>query len=150
MWQNGYSFTPYRRGAIDRAGGLFGLLIGACIPYLPYLFAALFIYTPGKNDAGNTAQNIFVALLLAGLVLLAEKGLALGLKRLGESHPPAAVAFWVFVILTLVLQVWSVQAGVAMLFHRWTEGHTLSLIAAAVFIPVALIRWVRSNFGSDD
>jgi hypothetical protein len=145
MWQNGYSLTPYRRGAIDRTGSMLGRLIRACIPFLPYLFVALLIYTPGRTDTRNSTWNAFVVLLLACLIFWVEKLLALWLKRLGESHPPAIVAFWAFAILVLVLQVWTIQAGTAMLFHRWREGHALSLLAAALFLPVALIRWIRTN-----
>jgi hypothetical protein len=136
--------TPYRRGAIDHTGSLIGRLIGVCIPLLPYLFIALLTYTPGKTDTRDSTWNVLALLLIAGLVLLVEKLLALWLKRLSKSHPPAIVAFWAFAILVLILQVWTIQAGTAMLLHRWKEGHALSLLATAPFLPVALIRWFRT------
>jgi hypothetical protein len=149
MWQNGYAFTPYRPGVLDRLARLVGFLIGKCVPYLPYVFVALLIYTPGGRDADNTLWNIFVVVVLAAVAFLVERGLFIGLRRLGETNIPASVGFWIFAVVVLVLHIWLVQAGVAMLLHRWSEGHMLSILAAVLFLPVAIVRWIRINFRSD-
>jgi len=146
MWQNGYSFTPYQRGAIDRTGSLLGRLVGAFMPFLPYLFVALLTHTPGKTDTRNSTWNALAVLLLAALVFLAELGLTRVIQRLASRNLSAAAGFWLFSIIILVLHIWSVQAGTAYLLRRWSEGHTLSLLATALFLPVALSRWIRTNF----
>jgi hypothetical protein len=141
MWQNGIYQGPYRPGLSEKGGRLFGTLIGMCIPYLPYLFVALLLYTPGPKDAGNTLWNATVVLLLAALFFLVERGISTGLRRLGEHHIAAKVGFWLFVTASLVLQIWCVQAGTAMLLRHWSGGHACSLLAAAFVTPFVAVRW---------
>jgi hypothetical protein len=143
MWQNGIYNEPYRPGGIDRLGGFMGRLIGRIIPYVPYLFLAVLIYTPNKKDAGIWNATVF--LVIAGLILLAERLLSSWLRGMAESGIYLKVGLWVFTAALLVLQIWAVRTALAHLLARWSEGPALSLAAAALFVPIVISRLIKTN-----
>lgn len=145
LWQNGYWVTPYRDGLLDRIARLFGRFLGMCLPYLPYLMAAILVYNPREMTSTNWLWVSAVLIVIGGSIAVLERGLLSLAMRLKEGIVMGSIAFWVVNLAVLVLHIWAMQAGTAHLFRGTSYGQGLSMVVMAIFIPIAIVHFVRAR-----